>query len=286
MFSFSGGSRSLQVCVGIISLVLSSVLVRLNLSIGTAVGDLNGFISSEPAYNVTTPQSANIVSMVSSGLTLGNKGLLAGGSQIDKIRSANKVAFYKRNRPSGIASRVINTSMPFQTLSHLAGIMGSEAVENLTWFGSTILGLVKTGDWNCNDANSLVTNYNLTSNVLDNFQQFMGESEVLKRDNSLVTRSQLLLQLSDNCKLNKASSAMSILNYLLYMLTSGLVINSFVTFMKEFNALDGLVELEYVFPFHCPKVKKKVITIKEIEEELLEDKETEEMLEDNESSGT
>lgn len=261
-------SRALQVILGIISLILSSVLVKLNQNLQTQVNDLNDVIPHN--YNLTTPQSSNIVSMVSSGLTLVNKGVLGTDYRIGMARNTNNVIFYKRNNYNRYGTRFIASSIPLSSVSHLGTILGSEGVENLTWFSSMILGLIKTGDWDCSDVNSLITNYNLTSGRSD-FDQFIGnflsfagtnlELEETSTSSQIQTvQDKLLLSLSGNCRMNKANSAINVIIYFMYTITSGLVVQSLVSFIREFNSIDGSVEFKYEDPFHFPKVSKKVIS--------------------------
>lgn len=267
--------RLLQQIIVIISLIVSALTTKLNQTITSKVELLNKLLPSVASYNVTVPQEANIVALVSSGITVLDKSSLMADFVVGETRNTNKASFYKRNRYFRSSSnKSLAFSLPLGSFFHVSSIMTTEAVENLAWLGSTILGLIKTGDWNCNDPNSLIENYNLTlgSRALDQFVNNLGlDLDITSKEAGLsrdpkVIQDELLLNLNGNCQLNKANIAISVIVYFLYMFTTGIMVQSFILFTRKYGEVDGLVELSYESPFVMPAVKKKVITVKEIEE--------------------
>ncbi|WEJ96656.1 hypothetical protein PSN45_004198 [Yamadazyma tenuis] len=220
-------------------------------SITASLNDLTG-----QGLNVTTPSGANIVSLVSSGMTLANKGALFTSSKIES--GSVSTGFYKRTRYN---SKFSVAGLPISQFSYLAGIAGSEFSENLMWFSSSVVGLVSTGSWDCGSVYSLIQNYNLSDSqqlILSSFYDTPANHNNGSGDtNSTVRATQdlMLLSLSRNCQTNKASTAVNVLNMFVYMFTSGITVRSMVVFLRSFREAEGIVELEYDDPFLMPRIK-------------------------------
>lgn len=242
--------RTVQIGIALITLVISGVLINQGNTISSEAAAFSDF--SGEIFNATTPKGANILSTVASSLTMADKGLLYASNWWSK----ESPVFYKRK-----SSRFTLMGLPLKQMSFLTGILGSEMTENLLWFSSMSLGMILTGDWDCNDVASLLNNYNLTRNDMVSLSVFFDSPVNITESGSEVDatvserQNRLIMKLGQNCSINKAATAVSALNMFFYMVTGGVMVSSFVVLKRQLDLGSGLVSLLYDDPFFMPRAR-------------------------------
>lgn len=240
--------RIAQFTIGIILLVISSVTIKSDSGLGKKVEDINKSfnvtgVASElineglgTNLSVLSVKDPSIVGLSSSALTV--------------FSHAGLTALHKAGINKDALDPVLHTrtlGLPKKQVGYLGGLVGSELSSIVLWFISFIYQAAKTGSYNCESVDDLVSNYKLNPEIskhqLQNFFKagssgssgFSGSfsSNTTSNLDSLQKESELLIKLSGNCKNKKAGIAIAALGWITYLATSLLVTRSGYSFLKN-----------------------------------------------------
>lgn len=245
-------SRTLQFVLALVLLVISAILLKNNKSLEDTIEDLEviykalnstGILDLQKDVNFTlsSKNAGSILGLVASAMTVtSHTGLI----------SLNTIQRYQKGGPSFTLrdSKSIIGKLGLSQTGYLTSLSGTEVGSLGVWFSTFIVQTAENGNWNCDDIESLLYQYDINGNsvldyMLENFylQLDSSNSKQLPANWSSVEafqkQSQMLLKLSNNCKIKKASIAISCLGLISYVLTGSLVGFSAMKLFSSFKAL-------------------------------------------------
>ncbi|KAK6204564.1 uncharacterized protein RJT21DRAFT_4003 [Scheffersomyces amazonensis] len=203
-----------------------------------------------------------IISLLSGSITCGSHSTLIGSNLIGL-------------RPSTTISSSNFLGLSKSQLAYLSTITSSEIGSIGIWFTSTIYQASMYGNWKCDDITSLLLNYNLTdssfpNSILSNYFGFIPTYSGLQVSNSMnsittdnlttiIAQTNLLLKLSNDCQMRKATLSISTIGLLTYVISSGFMVTAAYTFYINLkdnlqNSDNKMIELEFRDPLNYPSV--------------------------------
>lgn len=250
--TFTGSTRFLQIILSIIQLALNGKLTANNNNgLSSLISDLNN--NGNTTYNLLSSQTSNGISLASSGFTITSQPIL---SSVKYFTTALEHDFSDLNS----ARYGVN----LKQTSYLTSLSGTELSSIGVWFAIFIYQTANYGNWDCNDPESLINQYNLTGDfVSEGVLDFFGIEDLDSSDDEFnatssneinglleqiwnltstpiniskynttgeLTKSQLMVRLSQDCYIKKASIGVSFLIFVLFLASSGAVSYSFIKF--------------------------------------------------------
>ncbi len=250
----AGSARIFQLLFSIVSLALNGKLTTNKSSLSSLVSDLNSNANS--SLSILHNTASDGLSLTSSGFTLTSQPFL---SLVRYFTTDIEHELPELNN----ARFGINK---LQT-SYLAGISGSEIGSIGLWFGTFVYQTAKYGSWDCSNPENFLSQYNLTGDALkQNLNEFLGVSyegqeESLQNASSNdeinellgqlwnltsepiniskynssgeLTKSELMVQLTQDCYIKKASIGVSFLGLVVLLVSSGAVSYSFMNLYQQ-----------------------------------------------------
>ncbi|GAV30392.1 hypothetical protein PMKS-003903 [Pichia membranifaciens] len=267
-------TKSLQLVLSVLVLGLSSKLLSNRSSLSSASAALSDHNLSKNGigFNLTNPWEIEAAAVSSSAFTLVSSGfnyfypttamtLLKGSAS--SISSDSSVS--PHNFVSLTADEFANSS-PLSVsavhTSYLTSLVSSETLSNAFWFVNMIVQIADFASDDCSSVSDILDNYNLTGvsnsqslynyfNYFDNSSTSTVYNEIYEALalfnitnlgdiqitdlNGTTLQSDLLLSLSHDCQVKKASMALSILVWVTHILSSGLLTSELVSFWNKFS---------------------------------------------------
>lgn len=262
----AGSARILQFLFSITSLALNGKLTANDSGLSSLVSSLNNYGNS--SLSVLQDKTSNGLSLSSSGFTMSSQPILSLASyfttNVEHEMSELNNARYGINK---------------KQTAYLAGISATEISSIGLWLGTFVYQTAKFGSWDCENPESLIKQYNLTGDALgDGVLDFLGTedasnttlgitdgtaiddelSEILGQlwnltsqpisiskynSSGELTKANLMVRLSQDCYIKKASIGVSFFNFIFFVLTSSSVTYSFLKLQLALNSklasLDG-----------------------------------------------
>lgn len=158
--------------------------------------------------------------------------------------------------------------------SYITSLLGSEGISNIFWFVNTIISVSNFAKTDCNSVSSLLKAYNVTGvstttslinffNIFDNsstttdmFEDIytaLSNANITFDDSAGITfsnlngsnlQSNLLMKMSSDCNIKKASMSITIIMWILHIFSSGLVATELVQLYTKIRNLQVQVEKE------------------------------------------
>lgn len=277
MVSFSTApisSRTLQLIVAVVMLGLSSMIIKEKNKLSGQAEQLSNYnlFMNGTALDLDSNWKKSAAALAASAFSISSSSV---NYMFPTIMSKLKNGYLSGDLATG-GSKYLELSMsefvntkPFQINAehskYINLLGGSETIAHSFWFTNLILQVGDYSNSQCTDVDSLLTNYNLTGssispiasffNVFSNstegqwaddiFQQLQKAnitqfSDINLNDlNSTETEAQLLLSLSYNCQLKKASMGMTVVLWALYAVTTGLFATDAIGFYSQFKNLQA-----------------------------------------------
>lgn len=249
--TFAGSTRFLQVVFSIIHLALNGKLTENVNGLSSLVSQLNS--NGNSTLSLINSKTSNALSLATSGFTITSQPLLSSvkyfTTDIEHDFTDLKLARYGIN---------------LAQTSYLTGLSSTETSSVGLWFATFIYQTAQYGSWDCNDPENLITQYNLTGDVVsEGILDFLGIDDLDNEDslsnatssnelNELLeqiwnltstpiniskynttgelTKSELMIRLSQDCYIKKASIGVSFFLFSFFVITSGAVSYSFIQF--------------------------------------------------------
>lgn len=260
--SSTGFVRVLQVLLSIISIGINSKSILTNESISAITDSItsSNSINSTDTLSFNSSSTPELISLVSSSLTTVSHTYYSGIAP-NLLSIGQSGLFSSPKLITGFASSLSSIGQ----LTYTTGLSSSELSQLALWFTSFSYQLSEYGSWDCSSSIDLYDQYNITNSIdliqlndwngvnytdylinTNDSNQLLNQLRNLTYYNyniSLINYNQtneilnndLLLSLSNDCNLKKASIAINLLGLLSFFISSGSVLTSAINLFNSSN---------------------------------------------------